>query len=379
MPFLPVFIILLFLFYLPPAGSQPKDSPNLKECSESFSDESDKKEDFHQRAERLLIQISRSSANKTAEILKREHPETIRILSRRVFLSQRMVVTKYNLAYALGENQTDDPEIHRILSDSLLWEENKGVQREVAHALGEINGKIDPADSQIQSNLVEVIQSQKEVGIRLQAIYALGETRSKDIVVHWFLIRKLLSEEEPPLIKQAIVRAIIKMKPTSFKISQTLLTALLSEETTNETKQAVAEVLGEMPLDTNTSQELARILSMRREFDTEESIELKQKVAEAVKNTESRDYKTHQLLAEALTTLKGEKYARIREEIYSLFESVSQHIKIKIRQRLTDIVGSADYSFEEKQRIIGILNQSQSRYKLTTVQKLGIAWLISLF
>lgn len=379
MPFLPVFIILFSLFYLPLAGSSPEDSKNsvdLGECPGAFSG---KKEDFHQRADYLLLQISRSSSTEAAKILKQEHPEALRILSGKVFRSQGMSIAKYNLAYALGEKQTDDPEIHQLLSDALLWETNKGVQRKVAEALKQINGKIDPEDSHIQSNLIEVIRSQAEVGIRVEAIYALGETRSKDIEIHWFLARRLLSPEEPALIKQAIVKAFRKIKPTSPGISNTLLTALLSEETTNETKQFAAEALGEMPPpDTNTPQEMARMLSMHRELDTEEVIELKQKVAEAIKKMESKNSKTHELLAEALAALKGKKYAQVREEIYSLFESVSQHIRIKIRQRLTDMVGSAEYSFEEKQRIIGILNQSQSKYKLI-VQGLGIGWLIPFF
>ena len=323
-----VFIILLSLIYLPLADSSNlKDFRDLPGCSESYSDQ---KENYPERAAALLSQIGRLSMTRVAEILKSEHPETLRILSRQVFRSNRMDRAKYNLAFALGENQTDDPELHRILSEALLFEKNRGVQREIAHALGRINGKIDSSDSQIQWNLVKVIQSQTETGIKLKAIYALGETRSKDTAIHWVLVKELF-ETEITLIRQEIVKAFFKMEPTDLEISQTLLTALLSEETTGEIKQAAAEVLSIMPplLDPKKQQEMSRFLSLRVEFDTEPSIELKQKVAEIIKKTESRDTKTHQLLAEALTAFKGTKYAQVREEIYDLFESVPQYIKGK--------------------------------------------------
>ena len=384
MPFLTVLMIFSVLFYLPLADSTTNDQDSslaLPECPKSFSGKKDsrKKEDFHQRANHLLSQISRSSSSETAKILKPEHPETLRILSKGVFYAQGMYAAKYKLAYALGANQTDDPEIHRLLSDALLYEVNKGVQRKIAEALGQINGKIDPEDSHIQSNLVEVIRSQAEVGIKVEAIYALGETRSKDIEVHWFLMRRLLSPDEPPVIKQAIVKAFRKMKSSSPGISDALLTALLSEETAPETKQFVAAALGEMSsLGTDTLQEMARMLSMHRELDAEEMVKVKQKVAEAIKKKQTTDPKTHELLAEALAVLTGEKYALVREEIYSLFESVSQHIRSRIRQRLTNLIGSPEYSYEEKQRIIEILNQSHSRYK-AIVQSWGIGWLASLF
>ena len=66
------------------------------------------------------------------------------------------------------------------------------------------------------------------------------------------------------------------MRPTSPKILRTLLTALLSKETTEKTKQFVAEVLGGMPLlKPKDLHEMARLLSRQDKIELTESIQLK--------------------------------------------------------------------------------------------------------
>ena len=49
--------------------------------------------------------------------------------------------------------------------------------------------------------------------------------------------------------------------------------------------------------------------------------------------------------------------------------------KAKTRQRLSDLVDSAEYPPEEKQRIVRILEQSKPKYMLT-IEKLGMVWVI---
>ena len=204
-----VLIGLVFLLHVPFAGANFEDA--IQECEKSFA--SSTIENPHQRVASLLVPISVSFSNEVAEMLKQESPETLRTLAERVFSMQGMIRAKYNLAYVLGEKQTDDPEIHRILADTLLWEEHIGVVRKVAHALGQINGKINPKDLKIQWNLVKVIQLREEIEIRLEAIFALGQTSSRNPEIHSALVDILLSEAEKDSIRQAIVKALVKMKP----------------------------------------------------------------------------------------------------------------------------------------------------------------------
>ena len=353
MKYLLVFIGLVSLFYQPFSGANFEDS--IQECEKSFA--SSTTENSHQRVDSLLAPISVSSSNEVAEMLKQASPETLRTLTKRVFDMRGMTRAKYNLAYVLGAKQTDDPEIHRILAEALLWEAHIGVVRKVAQALGQINGKIDPKDSEIQWNLVKVVQLREEIEIRREAIYALGETRSKDPEIHSALVDILLTEAEEDSIRQTIVKALVKIKPTNPGILQTLFTALLSEDTTDKTKQFAAEVLGEMPLPKPKLHEMARLLCRKTEFESDQSIKLKQKIAEAIKKTESRNFKLHELLGEALTVLKEERYIKARGEIYNLFEAVSQHIKVKIERRLAGMIDSDGYSSGDKLRIIGILKR----------------------
>ena len=356
MQLLSVFVIFISLF-CPFFSGAASDYP-ADECGKSFS--SGTAENPHQRAESLLVPISVSSSNEVADMLRQESPETLKILTQRVFSMPGMVRTKYNLAFALGEKQTDDPVIHRILSDALLGEEHKGVVREVAHALGKINGKINPRDFITQKNLLEVAQSKQEIGIRLKAIDALGETRSQISSIHQAFFRMLLSEKESLLVKQAIVKALIKMKPLGLDAGELLYTALFFEKIAIKTKQFIAEVLGEMPMPEPTRlHEMARALFKQEEFETEEGIVLKQKIAEAIKKLESKDSKLQELLTEFLTVFKEAKYALVRQEIYDLFEIISQHIKVKAGRRLAGMVGSDEYSSEDKLRAVGILKLSR--------------------
>ena len=80
-----------------------------------------------------------------------------------------------------------------------------------------------------------------------------------------------------------------------------------------------------MPLPKLKLHEMARLLCGKTELESEQSIKLKQKIAEAIKKTVTRNFKLYELLTEALTVLKGEKYIKARREIYDLFEAVSRH------------------------------------------------------
>ena len=187
-----VFIGFFFLLYMPFSGANFRYSEN--ECERTFSHTTTG--EFSQRTDWLLSQIRTISAHRASKILAKESPETLRVLSQKLFLRSGMVKAKYNLAYALGERRIDDSEIHGILADTLLGEVNMGVVREVAHALGKINGKIDPKDSKTQWKLTKVIQSEQETKVRLQAVDALGETRSKNPAIHRILVDILLLETE---------------------------------------------------------------------------------------------------------------------------------------------------------------------------------------
>ena len=94
------------------------------------------------------------------------------------------------------------------------------------------------------------------------------------------------------------------------------------------------------------------------------------KIVEAIKKTESRNSKLHELLTEALTVLRGEKYIKVRWEIYDLLEAVSQHIKVKIERRLAGMMDSDKYSSDDKLRIIGILKHGRL-IDVLTIQRLS--------
>ena len=120
----------------------------------------------------------------------------------------------------------------------------------------------------------------------------------------------------------------------------------------------------------NSLQQCRKAILNKEEFETKEDNQKKEEAVEAIKERESRDSKTQNILADSLNRFKGdENKASIRIKIYSLFESISQHITVKVARKLAGRIAGGLPS-EEKKRIIAILKKRRTKDTLT-IQHLG--------
>ena len=114
----------------------------------------------------------------------------------------------------------------------------------------------------------------------------------------------------------------------------------------------------------NSLQQCWKTFSNKEEFETEEDNQRKEKAIEAIKEIEPKDSKTQNILADNLEFFTGEKKASIRAKIYSLFESISQHITVKVARKLAALIRGGLPS-EEKKYIITILRKRGTKDTLT--------------
>ena len=119
----------------------------------------------------------------------------------------------------------------------------------------------------------------------------------------------------------------------------------------------------------NSLQQCWKAFLNKEEFETEEDNHIKEKAVEAIREIETKDSKTQNILADSLEFFKGEKKASIRIKIYSLFESISQHITVKVARKLAALIRGRLPS-EEKKHIITILRKRGTKDTLT-IQYLG--------
>lgn len=231
MKFLFALVGIIPAFYLPFVSSHLKDSDKLKQCENTYLSKTDKQD---LKITSLLNQIRETSKYTTQNLLEQESPETLRLLSRRLFSEEGVEweKAKRNVLYTFGKMEPEDPEIRQILTDVVASE--KATARLKRAAIFVLRKILEPDDTKIYQDLIDVFLLEKTPNQLKQSIaFTFGESKPRNPGIRRILVDILSSGKEDSWTNRVLSNAIEKITKAYPDIYQDSADVILFHRETN--------------------------------------------------------------------------------------------------------------------------------------------------